>query len=224
MPEVQTDKVGGAAEAMESGAADNRNQPTSRGSSGERSHDKPTGRRRNSNRRSSANPSQMEPGRIQVSMLRSRAFYVGVARRYFRGYDGNEALTEVTLTALGTAISSAAGVSALLESTNTATIKKVETSYTDTDRQATRAGRNLPRITIVMFKHPDFKDEDPAPKGEAGEGATKDTGKEAGKETPKEAATEGVVASKSPRAGTGSGKSSPRRKSSSGSSRGKSQK
>lgn len=104
-----------------------------------------------------------EIGRVQVSMSKSRGFYAGVAKRYLRGVDGEPPLDEITLTALGTAIASAAGVSYELENTNTAIIKKVETSYTDRDKQNTKAVRNLPRITIVMKKHPDFKDEEPAP-------------------------------------------------------------
>eukprot|EP00923_Selenidium_pygospionis_P053387 GHVN01092483.1.p1 GENE.GHVN01092483.1~~GHVN01092483.1.p1 ORF type:complete len:155 (+),score=23.70 GHVN01092483.1:132-596(+) len=102
-----------------------------------------------------------EAGRVQVSMSRSRAFYVNVARRFFRGVDGKEPLNEVTLTALGSAISGAAGVSGMLESAGVATIKRVQTSYTDKekDNKPTRTGRNLPRITITMEKKPGYKDD-----------------------------------------------------------------
>eukprot|EP01068_Selenidium_serpulae_P014649 Selendium_serpulae@DN6121_c0_g1_i15.p2 len=111
----------------------------------------------------SADSADSKMGRVQVSMSKSRGFYAGVARRYLRGVDGKPPLDEITLTALGSAIASAAGVSHELQHTNTAIITKVETSYTDRDKQLTKAGRNLPRITIVMKKHPEFKDEEPAP-------------------------------------------------------------
>lgn len=89
---------------------------------------------------------------IQVSLAKKPIFYARIGKRMFTGNEEKSPFEEVIITGLGSATKIAIGVASIMEKEYIGLIKRVTTTYFSSDR----IKRRVPKITIVMRRHPDF--------------------------------------------------------------------
>ncbi|VWU50837.1 DNA/RNA-binding protein Alba 3 [Hepatocystis sp. ex Piliocolobus tephrosceles] len=89
---------------------------------------------------------------IQVSVSKGPTFYAKIGRRMFTGSEQKNPFDEVIITGLGSATKIAIGAASIMEKEYSGKIIKVQTAYFSSDR----INRKIPKITIILKKHPDF--------------------------------------------------------------------
>ncbi|CRG99614.1 DNA/RNA-binding protein Alba 3, putative [Plasmodium relictum] len=89
---------------------------------------------------------------IQVSMTKKPTFYARIGKRMFTGNEEKNPFDEVIITGLGSATKIAIGAASIMEKEDIGQITKVQTAYFSSDR----INRRIPKITIVLKRHPDF--------------------------------------------------------------------
>ncbi|ETW36493.1 hypothetical protein PFTANZ_02795 [Plasmodium falciparum Tanzania (2000708)] len=87
-----------------------------------------------------------------VSMTKKPTFYARIGKRMFTGNEEKNPFDEVIITGLGNATKIAIGAASIMEKEDIGQIVKVQTAYFSSDR----INRRIPKITIVLKKHPDF--------------------------------------------------------------------
>ncbi|SBS99912.1 DNA/RNA-binding protein Alba 3, putative (ALBA3) [Plasmodium malariae] len=87
-----------------------------------------------------------------VSMTKKPTFYARIGKRMFTGNEEKNPFDEVIITGLGSATKIAIGAASIMEKEDIGQIIKIQTAYFSSDR----INRRIPKITIVLRKHPDF--------------------------------------------------------------------
>lgn len=88
---------------------------------------------------------------IQVSLEKKPGFYARIGERMLTGLPGKPKFDEVVIAGLGMATKTAIGAASILEKSNTAVIKSIQTSYPT----STRDKRRVAKIAITLVRHPD---------------------------------------------------------------------
>jgi len=87
-----------------------------------------------------------EPIEIKVTSKRGIGFFIRVGKNFLEGTEKNEAVDNIIVSGLGTAINCAVAVATVLEQDKLGKITMIETNYPSMEN----SGRGVPQIRIAV--------------------------------------------------------------------------